>query len=154
MSNNLTAALPYAQIATASTSAVSVQLAELRAVHGRVEATFDVMDQLVREPVADRQRYSMARFRTSQASLARRNMSNRIVRELLPTASAEVAAQLAQLQRQDMELLNVIAAHISRWGVEATDADWAGYCRASRDVGRKLRAQVEAEKRLLYRLLA
>jgi hypothetical protein len=54
----------------------------------------------------------------------------------------------------DSDLGAYSTKHISRWTVAAIQGDWRGYREASRQIRRRMKDCIEAEKRLLYPLLA
>lgn len=111
-----------------------------------------VMDSVTRELVADRL-YASARWRLSQASLKRRTLWVRIFEHLVPRAGPRDAADLQSLQTANVEMLRYSAAHVGKWTIDTIEADWPGYCEASRAIRWKMKAGMGAEKRVLHPLL-
>ncbi len=128
-------------------------LAELKSAHAGLGLAMRVLEGLTGGSLANRDRYAAARWRISQASLGRRTVWGRIYRHLIAGAGPQDAAALNDLQADEMRMLHLSAAHVSRWTMAAIDADWAGYCRASEAVRRQLGDRTETERRLLYPML-
>jgi hypothetical protein len=128
-------------------------LAELQAAHDVLLAAMAVMDAATRGENPERNLYSNARWRLSQASLNRRALWRRIFAHMMAKAGARDAAALQSLQSADVELLQKSAAHVGKWTVDKIEADWRGYCESSRAIRQGMEACIGAEKRVLYPLL-
>ena len=128
-------------------------LDELRFAHKALLAAMEVIDGLTREPEFDSARFANARWRISQASLTRRMLWGTIFRHLLPRVSPEEAADLEILGHADREMLRHSANHIAIWVLARIEADWEGYCEASRAIRRRMKACMDAEHRLLYPMM-
>jgi hypothetical protein len=128
-------------------------LSEIEQVHKRVDEGMAEMDEITREAVPDRFRFTRARFRISSASLARRQLFNIICADLLPRVSPADAERLHALQRSDRELMAHSAKHVARWTSETAQADWASYCIASREIRKRMRDVLGQELRVLTSLL-
>jgi hypothetical protein len=129
-------------------------LAEYEKNHADLLNAMAVMASAADAPVADRHLYSNARWRLSQASLKRRMLWGRIYRHLAPRAGPHDAAALDRIQATDVALQQQSAAHVGKWTTDAIEADWAGYCDASRTIRWKMNAHMDAERRVVYPLLA
>jgi len=62
----------------------------------------------------------------------------------------EAIENIVQLDRQ---MMVKSAAHVRRWTAQTIDADWAGYCDASRRIRRQMASGLEAEKLILFPIL-
>ncbi len=136
-----------------ATNVFSAMLAELREAHAGLVVALAEMERVTHDPAADRLRYSRARWRLSNASLARRALWQRIHHALAGCALGADVRTLAELQEADLALLRASADHIRDWTAPAVEAKWEQYCAASRDIRRKMKAGISAEQRLLYPLL-
>jgi hypothetical protein len=128
-------------------------LSEIEQAHKRVDEGMAEMDEITREAVPDRFRFTRARFRISSASLARRQLFNIICTDLLPRVRPADAERLHALQRSDRELMAHSAKHVARWTSDAAQADWASYCIASRDIRKRMRDALDQERRVLTTLI-
>ena len=128
-------------------------LASLREAHDTLLAAMEVMDQVTRQPVPDRIQFTAGRWRISHASLARRSVWNACFRHLLSVVHPRTAQALDELNREDIELMQLSAAHIARWSADSVERKWPTYCDASRAIRGRMHARITAEKRLLYPLL-
>ena len=137
----------------AGNAASAFLLLELRNAHQNLLAAMDAMNCVTREPQPDRARYASARWRISQASLARRTLWGTIFRHLLPSVSSQEAADLEHLQTADHEMLRHSANHIAIWVLARIEADWEGYCEASRAIRWKMKSCLGAEQHILYPML-
>ena len=134
-------------------AASALMLSDLQKAHDELVAAMAVMDIVTRADVAERSQYSSARWRLSQASLRRRTLWAAIFQHLRPRVGCRDAADLDWLQTTHLEMLHNSAAHVGKWTVDRIEADWRGYCEASRAIRWKMKAAMGAEKRILYPLL-
>ena len=128
-------------------------LAEYEKNHAELLGAMAVMDSATRAMLADRDLLSSARWRLSNASLRRRMLWGRIYRHLAPRVGPHEAAALDSIQATDIALQQQSAAHVGKWTKNAIEADWTGYCEASRDIRWKMNAHIGAERRVVYPLL-
>lgn len=128
-------------------------LLELRNAHQNLLAAMAAMDNLTREPQTDRARYAKARWRISQASLARRTLWGTIFRHLMPRVSSEEVVHLEHLRTADQQMLRHSANHIAIWILARIEADWKGYCEASIAIRWRMKCCLDAEQRILYPML-
>ena len=133
--------------------AASSLLVELREAHEVLIAAMNEMDRLTRQSEADPSCFANARWRISQASLARRTLWGVIFRHLLPRANPDEVVGLERLATADPEMLRHSANHISMWVLSKIEADWKGYCEASMAIRWRMKACLGAERRILYPLL-
>ena len=128
-------------------------LGELREAHEVLIAAMNVMDRLTRQSEADPSCFANARWRISQASLARRTLWSVIFRHLLPQANPKEVVELERLATADREMLRHSANHIFMWLPSKIEVDWKGYCEASLAIRWRMKACLGAERRILYPLL-
>lgn len=132
---------------------VAALLADMRTAHGDLSAAIDEIGRLTRGPQPDRESYTTARCRISQASLRRRSHWGKVYQHLITRVDAADAAVLNDLQAADMHMLHRSAAHVGKWSIDAIDRDWAGYCEASRAIRLQMKTCMDTEKRALYPML-
>ena len=145
---------PIAKFEDSSPGAgVAALLEALRQTHRQLLAEMANMEDLTREKAPDRRRYSQVRWRLSQASLARRTLSARICAGLGAMVEQKDRQTLKEIRTADCELARNSAAHIHRWSADRIEADWLGYCQASREMRWKMEAHLDMERRFLLPLL-
>lgn len=127
--------------------------AELHDAHEALLIALAEMEAVTRDPAADRLRFSGARWRVSNASLARRTLWQRIRQKLAQCALGADARIVEELQQADAALLRASGEHVHTWTAAAVEARWGAYCLASREIRSKMKAAMVAEQRLLYPLL-
>jgi hypothetical protein len=128
-------------------------LAELRQAHETLLDAMDAVDILTRGQVPAKARLTAERWKLSKASLARRMLWGKILTSLSPGSSGDRSDALRRLQEWDINLLRASTHHVSKWTTEAALANWGGYCAASRSIRRKMAANIDAERRILYPML-
>lgn len=131
----------------------ALMLSELQEAHNDVLSLMALLDAVTREPVAERDRYANARWRLSQASLRRRTLVAKIFQHLIPRVGSKDVVTLQSLQSANLEMRHHSAEHVGKWTVHTIEADWLGYCDASRAIRAKMNDCISAEKRILYPLL-
>lgn len=128
-------------------------LEELHFAHDALIRAMAALDELTRGPLPTKDCIVEARWNISRASLARRTLWNKIFNHLSRRKCDSTARDLSRLKENDMALLRASSAHVSRWGIDAVMLDWGGYCLASLDIRKKMKAALGAEKRVLYPML-
>ena len=113
----------------------------------------NAVDILTRGQVPAKPKLTAMRWSLSKASLARRMLWGKILTALSPGLSTDQTVALRRLQEWDINLLRASTHHVSKWTTEAVLANWSGYCAASRSIRRKMAANVDAEKVILYPIL-
>jgi hypothetical protein len=126
---------------------------ELRQAHERLFAEMANMDVLTQAPGPDWVQFCAARWRISEASLARRTLAARIIDYLLARVGAEDVVELKRHKAADQQLLRASAAHVSAWPLKGIQSDWRGYCKASRQVRAQMSAFLRSEQRILFPML-
>ena len=128
-------------------------LARLEQAHSALQAAMEELDGITRMPLADRTRYTGARWRISAASLARRTVLKDCIEHLRPIVDSTAAQALDEFNRENLQLIALSAAHVARWPADAIEREWNVYCPASREIRRRLAAAIEQDKRRLCPLL-
>lgn len=128
-------------------------LSALDDAHCELLASMTEMGLATSRTEPDPSRYVNLRWKLSRASRARRALVQSIHVELAGCVTPAEAAGLEELQAMDAAMLRATAQHVRTWTVEAINADWRGYCRASKLIRSKMREGIEAEKAILYPLL-
>ena len=131
----------------------SLLLTRLRAAHQEVLACVELMKDVTRSASPDVRQLTSARLKISQASLARRAVWHSIRGLLQPNVRPVDATVLRELTEADLRLFGESSAHISRWTVEAIQADWIGYQDASRRIRGQMVDAIKLEQSLLYPML-
>lgn len=125
-------------------------LSQLEEAHEHLSAALAAMEVATRAPSSEKSDYADARWRLSQASRQRRGLVGRICQQLAPQVAPADAAVLKEHHASDLRMLHASAAHVGKWSMESIEADWAGYCEASRVIRRTMQERLRAEKQLLY----
>jgi hypothetical protein len=128
-------------------------LAGLQGAHRQIEAAIIEAEAMMAEGQPDPALSSALRMRIGQANLARSRIAREICSHLISTISIREAEAVRGLQRQDAEQFQQTSELIRQWTPTAVQADWEGYCAASRQARDQIRAIVAAEKWLFYPLL-
>jgi hypothetical protein len=128
-------------------------LAGLQGAHRQIEAAIIEVEAMMAEGQPDPALSSALRMRIGQANLARSRIAREICSHLISTISISEAEAVRGLQRQDAEQFQQTSELIRQWTPTAVQADWEGYCAASRQARDQIRAIVAAEKWLFYPLL-
>lgn len=133
--------------------AANALLRDLQAVHYDLHEQIAAMEATTDEPRHDPVHLASARWKISQASLARRILAGRICEYLLSRCEAQQMLAIKALQEADRLLLQASARHVGQWRAEHIKEDWRGYCRASREVRRQMQDHVVLEQKVLYGIL-
>jgi hypothetical protein len=128
-------------------------LTYLQAAHHELLRCIEVMERVTSAHAPDVQQLTAARLKISQASFARRALSQKIGELLRPRASLAEAAVLRKLTELDRRWFSESSAHVSRWTVRTILADWAGYQTASRNVRAHIMDTIKTERSILYPML-
>ena len=128
-------------------------LAELQAAHHELLACVLLMERITAAAAPDPVQLTSARFKISQASLARRMVWRRIQDFLLCKVRGGDRATLRDLTQRDLEQFQRSTLHVAKWPRAAVIADWPGYQAASRLIRGRILITVRAEQEFLYPLL-
>jgi hypothetical protein len=127
---------------------------ELEDAHAAVLRELAELEALTRAAAPDGARLAATRLRLSRASSRRVQLLDRaIVPALLDRLPASETRALTELRSALGAARSRSSAHVVRWTLEKAKQDWAGYCRASAEMRKAMRAQIEHERRILAPLL-
>lgn len=126
---------------------------ELESRHAVLIQALGVMKSATEADLPDREAYANARWRLSNASMARRTLCGRIYAHLQSNVTERDAATITRLQGADRQLLARSVQHVSEWSSHAIEAKWAEYCAASLSLRAAMRRCLSDEKLALYPLL-
>ena len=128
-------------------------LSQLKDAHRQMREAIAELASVLSEPHPDFQALSRARMKLTRTSGRWRTL---VQCTILPALNDIAPAQMQQLDalRRDAAAFAVRKSdHIARWSIRATEADIAGYLRASADMRRSLLGRVDREAAILYPLL-
>lgn len=128
-------------------------LQKLKAAHVELRTCLDEMEALTMGLPVSRPVYCSARFRISNASLKRRATFNCVCDKLSQLATAEEADTIARLRSDDLAMIGRSAQHVRNWPAEQIDADWRGYCEASRLIRDAMARELKAVEETLFPIL-
>jgi hypothetical protein len=97
--------------------------------------------------------YLAARIRISQAGLARAAAFNCVCDFLRPRVGTAQWTLIAALKAADMGLRLYSAAHAAEWTNERIEADWPGYCLASKAMRMRTGEMIQRGRAVLCPLL-
>lgn len=140
-------------MANSSKATYRDRLQTLMVAHAELRTCLAEMEQLTLLPSASRSDFATARFRISNASLKRRAPFKAACEELIQTATAEAAKVIADLRLADSVWIKLSARHVRDWPAEAIEADWSGYCKASRAIRRHIANELDHVEQRLHPLL-
>jgi hypothetical protein len=143
---------PVSNIADSEHDKLSGLLDELKRAHREVAVQIAHMDEIT-SPGSTPDGNAAVRWRISQASMDRRRVSLLVRTALLAGASEPDKASLKAIQQADEELAGRSRAHVTAWPPNKLDADWPGYCEASRLIRSHMSAHITLEQKVLYRML-
>jgi hypothetical protein len=129
-------------------------VAELEAAHAALTNELAAMQRLQDGPQPRADQWSQARWKLSRASGQRRTCVVQAYALILAEGGAADVVRVKQLQAQDGPMLAASHAHVGRWTPGRIEADWSGYCEASRAIRRGMADRVRAERELLLPILA
>jgi hypothetical protein len=129
-------------------SVVKLESHQQKTVADDLLIQFDSAQKLLIESIAELARvtsrsapdpaeFTKVRLSIKQADLARSNAFNSVCEFLRPRVGPDQWTTIAALKAADTGLRLHSAAHLAEWTDERTEADWAGYCLASK--GMRLR---------------
>lgn len=119
----------------------------IEASHQQVESCLVTLETIMAGELTDISRFSTARLRLRQANLARTKVGLEACRHLMTIDPSQAA--LGDLQRRELDVSQMISAHVHNWPMQTLRGDWDGYCRATRKILSVVRDLIIAEKKLL-----
>ena len=128
-------------------------LSQLKDVHDEMRAVIAELAHVLSGPERDLQALAKTRMKLTRTSGKWRTLVQCEVLPQLNDVPPDQARQIAELRREAAEFAVRKSDHIARWSARATEADIAGYLRASAEMRRLLLARVDREAALFYPLL-
>jgi hypothetical protein len=129
-------------------------LASFQSAHRKMEAAIADLDAIIAVEAPNMSELSAARLRLSQANLARQQILRQVCDQVIERVAAGNAEAVRDLQRREREQIQLTSQLVRTWGLKDVQRNWAGYRDASLVVRAQLRTIVDAERRILYPLLA
>lgn len=126
---------------------------ELKEADSSLLECLAVMGRITGQPEGDKCEYTNARYKISQASLARRTLVRRICEYLRARVRDAEAQAIQKLEVEQYELMRRSTEHVSRWSSQDVGRDWRGYCIASHEIQQHMLTNVESERQVLYSML-
>lgn len=145
-------------------SAVQLEPREQTNIADDLLIQFDSAQKLLIEAIAelanatsrsspDRSEYTNARLRISQAESTRSAAFNSVCDFLRPLVAPHQWTTIAALRAADTGSRMYAAVHAAEWTDERIEADWQGYCLASKGMRMKLGEAIQRARALLCPLL-
>jgi hypothetical protein len=129
-------------------------VAELEAAHAALTNELAAMQRLQDGPQPGADQWAQARWKLSRASRQRRGCVDKAYTLIMAEGTAAEMLRVKHLQAQDGPMLAASHAHVGHWTPGRIEADWSGYCEASRAIRRGMADRVRAERELLLPILA
>lgn len=135
------------------TNPSSEYLVQYEIAHEQLLEAMSEMAAVTNQPVFDKERLTVARWRIARASRARLELWDRVRDFLFQQIRAPKTEQLAKLIAENIEVREAASAIIARWPLESIEADWSGYCEAARQIRWKQMSIIRHERRDLLPIL-
>jgi hypothetical protein len=143
---------------------VQLESCQQRTIADDLQIQFDSAQKLLIESIAELARstarpspdpveYTGARLRISQASLARSSAFNSVCEFLRPRVDSNQWTTVAALKAANTGVRMYSAAHVAEWTNERIEADWAGYCLASKGMRMRMGEMIHRGRAVLCPLL-
>jgi hypothetical protein len=137
-----------------SATPAAVTLWALKSVYAHLENCIAQMELATVSPKPDMRLLANARFKISQASLARRQLLHQACGHLLGLVTPTEAQMVRSLKRDSADNATASTEHVRRWPVAQVEREWNAYREASRQVRARMKQAIRFEQRLLFPLLA
>lgn len=143
---------PVGQRVDTEAEATSAEhLEALEASHRQVEDCTVRLEAIMASDLSDLGQFSAARLQLRRANLDRTQIALDLCRHLIATTSSRHS--LRDLQRQELDVSQMISHHVHSWTMPRIEEDWTGYCSATREILEAVRALIASEKQVLAPLL-
>ena len=130
-------------------------LVRLIEIHVELLGALKALEDLTLDQAPDRAALAMARWRRSRANAERALLLEAdIYPFLLARLPAAEAGPVRKLQADFAAFQEESTAHVARWPIDRAVAEWEDYCRAAIRMRSARRRRTEAERAILYPLLA
>jgi iron-sulfur cluster repair protein YtfE (RIC family) len=130
-------------------------LCKLRGEHSEIQKIVRKLRYLISHPSPPPQLHLFAlRHELSATLIAHLKTEDWLLYpQLMASADAHIAATARAFSEEMGGLAAAYRSHCQSWNAEAITADWAGYCRDSRELIDALNNRITRENRDLYPLL-
>lgn len=126
-------------------------MSELKILHQQLRQLLDTLETMTAQAAPDEVALASLRYRLTRTSTARRKLVESICLELEPRLTGKAAEQVRALRQSLSAGFASSSGHIITWSMAEVVQDWSGYCRASLEVRRAMRDQIERERIVLGR---
>lgn len=128
-------------------------LSQLKHAHAQMRETIAELASVLSEPHPDVQALSRTRMKLTRVSGQWRTLVQCVILPELNDIPPDRTHQLDALRREAAAFAIRKSDHIAHWSIRATEADIAGYQRASAEMRRSLLGRIDREAAILYPLL-
>jgi hypothetical protein len=128
-------------------------LSQLKHAHAQMRETIAELAGILSEPHPDFQAVSKTRMKLTRISGQWRTLVQCAILPALNDIPPDRTHELDALRREAAAFAVRKSDHIARWSIRATEADIAGYQRASAEMRRSLLGRIDREAAILYPLL-
>lgn len=125
-------------------------MSDLQTLHEQLLAMLEELKDLTAQPAPDEAALASLRYRLTRVSGARRRLVDSLCVELQLALPPGEAAAVRALREASIAAMTSSSDHIGTWSLRQLAKDWPGYCQASEQVRSAMRAQIDAEKTVLY----
>lgn len=132
----------------------TILLWALKSAYAHLEDCIAQMETATNRSQPDMASLANARFKISQASLARRHLLHKACDHLLGIATPAEAETIRSLKRESVAYAGASTEHIRRWPAAQVEKEWSAYLDASRKIRTKMKQAMRDEQRQLFPLLA
>lgn len=128
-------------------------LSRLQALHDELRTAIAELEAQTARSVPDQAGLPQARLKVVKASGRRKTLIDCTIGPALHDVSPEEARRMQDLRRASFELAVETSQHISRWTMNAIQADWDGYRRSASAFAQAMLQRIADESAILYPLL-
>lgn len=134
-------------------SATARLLVEVQSAHEELLERLRELGQLLDQPQPNLPQLTTTRLKLAHLRLTRGSLVARIAECLAGKMSPSEEATLGRMRLAHQQMLEAASAHTNKWTLDAVEADWPEYRRATREVARLWLQKAKTEQQLLYPLL-
>lgn len=109
--------------------------------------------ELLDLPQLERARLTTVRLRLAQLRLVQGAAVGRIYKHLIASSDEAHANELKEMQANHLILLSMASAHTTKWTLDAIEAHWPEYIKATRAIVHLGIKKTNAERKSLYALI-
>lgn len=128
-------------------------LHELHETYAELGECLNQLHQLLDRPAPDLGRLTTVRLRLARLRLSRGPLMDKISRFVAGKIDAAEQATLQQMRLDHQKMLEAASAHTGKWTLDAVEASWPEYRRATREVARRWLERAKTDQQQLYPLV-